>query len=110
MMNRYLLCHIMSEDQEIPMYCCLPFSYAVYYGMIKISYERNEVAVSLKSSLSEGQKKGIWDSLYKMHITNVHPDFLHIVHCPWCGLHMNNVVDFDKCHAGAFSSKEGWEK
>jgi hypothetical protein len=48
------------EEEEIPMYCCLPFSYVVHYGIIKIDYDRNEVSISLKSSLSEGEKMGIW--------------------------------------------------
>ena len=44
--------------EEIQMYCCLPFSYAVKHGLIKINTERIEVEISLKSSLSEGEKKG----------------------------------------------------
>jgi hypothetical protein len=31
------------ENEEIEMYCCLPFSYAVKYGLIKINTERIEV-------------------------------------------------------------------
>jgi hypothetical protein len=48
-------------SKEIPMYCCLPFSYAVHYGIIKIDMERIEVKLSLKSSLSEGERKEISD-------------------------------------------------
>lgn len=38
-------------------------------------------------------------------------DYLEITYCPWCGLHLNNAVDFDKSdHLGQYSSKEGLEK
>jgi|SRR5918996_2274274 hypothetical protein len=102
-----------AEAEELPMYCCLFFSYAIKYGLIKIDYERNAIEIPLKSSLPEGEKKEIWDKLYKQHISNIHPDYFSIIHCPWCGLHMNHVVDFDKCsyiHAGQYSSKEDWER
>lgn len=102
----------MSEQQEIPMYCCLIFSYAVKYGFITIDYERIEVEISLKSLLSESEKEEIWNELNnKAHISNIHPDYFHIIHCPWCGTHVSTVIDFDKSiHAGQYSSKEGWKR
>jgi hypothetical protein len=104
----------MLVSEEFQMYCCLPFSYAVKYGLIKINTERVEVEISLKSSLSEGEKKEIWDELYnKANISNIHPDYFYIIHCPWCGLHLKHAVDFDMTryvHAGQYSSKEGWER
>jgi hypothetical protein len=48
-----------SESEEIQMYCCLPFSYAVKYGLITINTERIEVEILLKSSLPESEKKVI---------------------------------------------------
>lgn len=103
-----------NEIEEIQMYCCLPFSYAVKYGLITINTERIEVEISLKSSLSEDEKKKIWDELYnKANISNIHPDYFYIIHCPWCGLHVKHAVDFDMSryvHAGQYSSKENWER
>ena len=99
-----------NEMEEIQMYCCLPFSYAVKYGLIKINTERVEVEISLKSSLSESEKEEIWDELYKVNITNIHPDFFFIIHCPWCGTHVSTVIDFEKSiHAGQYNRKENWE-
>jgi hypothetical protein len=41
---------------------------------------------------------------------SITPDYLEIMYCPWCGLHLNHAVDFDKSdHIGQYSSKEGWE-
>jgi hypothetical protein len=104
----------MDINEEIEMYCCLPFSYAVKYGLIKINTERIEVEISLKSSRSESEKKEIWDNLYnKAHISNIHPDYFYIIHCPWCGLHLKHAIDFDMSryvHAGQYSSKENWER
>jgi hypothetical protein len=38
-------------------------------------------------------------------------DHFLIIHCPWCGIHLSTVIDFDKgVHAGQYSSKEGWER
>ena len=93
-----------SEIGEIQMYCCLPFSYAIKYGLIIINTERIEVEISLKSSLSESEKEEIWDDLYnKANISNIHPDYFYIIHCPWCGTHVSTVIDFDKgVHAGQY--------
>jgi len=52
-------------NEEIPMYCCLTFSYAVYYGFITIDTERIEVEISLKSALSENEKEEIGDNCIK---------------------------------------------
>lgn len=99
------------KGEEIPMYCCLHFSYAVKYGLITIDYEHNSIETPLKSSLSESQKKEIWDKLVNENITHIHPDYFYPVHCPWCGIHLKHVIDFDKCvKIGQYSSKEGWEK
>jgi|SRR5918996_213671 hypothetical protein len=98
-------------DEDIPMYCCLPFSYAIKYALIKVDYEHNAIEISLKSSLSEGEKRELSNRLSKAHIMHIHPDYFYIIHCPWCGVHMRHVIDFDKCvHAGQYSSKEGWER
>lgn len=99
------------RDEEIPMYCCLPFSYAVKYDFIKIDIHSIEGEIPLKSSLTDGEKKEVSDKLYKAHITNIHPDYIEIVHCPWCGCHVSTVIDFDKgTHSGQYSSKENWER
>jgi hypothetical protein len=103
----------MSESviEEIQMYCCLPFSYAVKYGLIVIDYERNSVEIPIRSSLSDNENKQLIDKLYKEHISHIERDFLYPVHCPWCGIHLNHAVDFDKCNKiGQYSSKEGWER
>jgi hypothetical protein len=47
----------MSEEQEIPMYCCLCFSHAVHYEFITIDTEPIEVEIRLRSSLSDSKKK-----------------------------------------------------
>ena len=103
-----------NEIEEIQMSARLPFSYAVKYGFITIDTERVEVKISLKSSLSESEKEKVWDELYnKANISNIHPDYFYIIHCPWCGLHLKHAVDFDMSryvHAGQYSSKEGWER
>ena len=98
-------------EEEIPMYFCLTFSYAVHYGFITIDTERIQVEIRLQSSLSDTEKKEIRDKLYEQHITNINADYFHIIHCPWCGTHVSTVIDFDKgVHAGQYTSKEGWER
>jgi hypothetical protein len=100
-----------SENEEIQMYCCLPFAYPVKYRFITLDYDRNSIEISFKSSLSESEKKEIWDKLYNEHITNIHPDYIDIIHCPWCGTHVSTVIDFDKgSKLGQYSSKENWER
>jgi hypothetical protein len=79
-------------EKEIPMYCCLPFSYAVHYSLIKIDYERNDISMTMKSSLTEGEKEEIWQRLKRIKISYIDPDIIHIVHCPWCGLRINHAV------------------
>jgi hypothetical protein len=37
------------ENEELPMYYCLTFSYAVKYGFITIDYERNSVEIPLRN-------------------------------------------------------------
>jgi hypothetical protein len=100
-------------SEEIAMSCWLPFSSAAKYGLIKIDMEHTEVKTSLKSSLSEEEKKEIWARLFEARITNIHPDHFYIIHCPWFGLHVKHAIDFDisrYVHAGQYSSKEGWER
>jgi hypothetical protein len=100
-------------SEEIEMYCCLPFSYAVKYGLIKIDYECNLIEIPLKTSLTEIEKKAAIDKLNKENISShVHPDYLAPAHCPWCGLHLNIAVDFEKgcSKPGQYSSKENWER
>jgi hypothetical protein len=63
-------------EEEIPMYCCLPFSYAVNYGSIAIDTEWSQVE---QSSLSDSEKKEIRDKLYEQHITNITADYFHII-------------------------------
>jgi hypothetical protein len=46
-----------SESEEFQMYCCLPFSYAVKYGLITIDYDRNSVEIPIRSSLSDNENK-----------------------------------------------------
>lgn len=100
-----------SEIEEIQMYCCLPFSYAVKYGLITVDYERNSVEIPIRSSLSDNENKQLIDKLHKEHILHIERDFLYPVHCPWCGVHLNIAIDFDKCaKIGQYSSKEGWER
>jgi hypothetical protein len=103
-----------SEIEEIPMYCCLTFSYAVKYGFITIDYERNSVEIPLRN-LSDNKKQEITLKLKKQKErvldTHIDPDYLYPVHCPWCGIHLKHVIDFDKCaRDGQYSSKEGWER
>jgi hypothetical protein len=103
----------MSENvnEEILMYCCLPFSYAVKYGLITIDYDHNSVEIPIRSSLSDNENKQLIDKLHKAHISHIERDFLYPVHCPWCGIHLNIAIDFDKCSKiGQYSSKEGWER
>ena len=57
----------MNEIEEIQMYCSLPFSYSVKFGLIKIDIERTEVEISLKSSLSESEKEKVWDDYIIKH-------------------------------------------
>jgi hypothetical protein len=46
-----------NEIEEIQMYCCLPFSYAVKYGIINIDYDCNSVEIPIRSSLSDNENK-----------------------------------------------------
>jgi hypothetical protein len=55
------------EKEEIPMYCCLAFSYAVHYGFITIDTEWIQVEIRLRSALSDSKKKEIIDKLYEQH-------------------------------------------
>jgi hypothetical protein len=101
------------EIKEIPMYCCLEFSFAVHYKFITIDMERNTITINLKSALSKPEKNEIMNRLRKEPLDpcSITPDYLEIMYCPWCGLHLNNAVDFDKSdHLGQYSSKEGWER
>ena len=52
-------------ENEIPMYCCLEFSFAVYYKFITIDIDRNSIKIDLKSTLtlSELDKQAIIDRL-----------------------------------------------
>jgi hypothetical protein len=54
-----------SESEEIPMYCCLTFSYAVKYDFIKIDTHRVEVGIFLRSSLTNSDENEVWDKLSK---------------------------------------------
>ena len=58
-------------EKEIPMYCCLLISYAVYYKFITIDMDRNSVDIRLHlgSTLSEDVKKAIDNKLCKEHLT-----------------------------------------
>lgn len=99
-------------EEEIPMYCCLFFSYAVYYKFITIDRKRILVEIKLKSPLSDDDaKKEIRARLKEKHLTNIDPDYFLIIHCPWCGTHVSHVIDFDRVgRPGQYSSKEGWER
>jgi hypothetical protein len=93
------------EQKEIPMYCCLEFSFAVHYKFITIDMDRNTITINLKSPLMDRLRK---EPLGPCSIT---PDYVEIMYCPWCGLHLNHAVDFDKSdHLGQYSSKERWER
>jgi hypothetical protein len=82
--------------------------------------DRNTITIDLKTSLSlsEADKNGITERLRKPEVHShmgpayIYPDYLEIVYCPWCGLHLNQVVDFEKGCAkiGQYSSKENWER
>ena len=105
------------KDEEIPMYCCLTFFYAVKYGFITIDYERNSVEIPLRNLTDDKNKKQeiiLKLKKAKERVLNSHidPDYLYPVHCPWCGLHLNYAVDFEKgwSKEGQYSSKEGWER
>ena len=107
---------IMSTDsdvEEIPMYCCLTFSYAIKFGFITIDYDRNSVEILLRN-LTDDKKQEITLKLQKERInTHFDPDqgYLYPVHCPWCGVNLKYVIDFDKCcKEGQYSSKENWER
>ena len=98
-------------SEEIPMYCCLYFSDAVHYGLITIDTERIEVDIRLRSSLLNSEKKELKTKLIEEHNTHMDADHFFIIHCPWCGVHLSTVIDYDRgAHAGQYSSKEGWEK
>jgi hypothetical protein len=47
----------MFTDEEIPMYCCLTFSYAVKYGFITIDYDHNSIEIPLRN-LTDDKKTG----------------------------------------------------
>jgi hypothetical protein len=57
-------------EEEIPMYCCLTFSYAVNYGSIAIDTEWSQVE---QSSLSDSEKKEIRDKLCVNNILQILP-------------------------------------
>jgi hypothetical protein len=57
-------------EEEIPMYCCLAFSYAVNYGSIAIDTEWSQVE---QSSLSDSEKKEIRDKLCVNNILQILP-------------------------------------
>jgi hypothetical protein len=104
----------MFVNEEIPMYCCLTFSYAVKYGFITIDYERNLVEIPLRN-LTDDKKQEISlkQQKYKERISQyIDFDYLYPVHCPWCGLHLNIAIDFEKgcMREGQYSSKESWER
>ena len=69
----------MSVSEEFQMYCCLPFSYAVKYGIITIDYDRNTVEIPIKSSLSDNENKELRDKLYKEEYSCIDRDFLYPV-------------------------------
>ena len=99
-----------SESEEFQMYCCLSFSYAVKYGIITIDYDRSAVEIPIRSSLSENEDKELRDKLYREG-SPIDQDYLYPVHCPFCGLHLNIAIDFEKCNKiGQYSSKENWPK
>jgi hypothetical protein len=79
---------------------------------ITIDYKHNSIEILLRTSLSDNERKEITDKLYKERIiTHLKPDYLYPVHCPWCGIHLKHVIDFDKCaRDGQYSSKEGWKR
>jgi hypothetical protein len=98
------------EEEEIQMYCCLTFSYAVKYGFITIDYEHNSVEIPLRI-LTDNKKQEITLKLQKERVSHIDPDYLYPIHCPWCGIHLKHVIDFEKSgRDGQYSSKEGWER
>ena len=98
-------------SEEIPMYCCLFFSYAVRYKFITTDRKRILVEIKLKSPLEDDANKEIRSRLWEKHLTNIDLNYFLIIHCTWCGTHVSHVVDFDKVgRPGKYSSKEGWEK
>ena len=42
------------------------------------------------------QKQEMTLKLQKERISHIGPDYLYPVHCPWCGLHLNIAIDFEK--------------
>jgi hypothetical protein len=97
------------ENEEPPMYCCLTFSYAVKYGFITIDYKRNSVEIPLRN-LTDDKRQEIMLKLQKhkhkerIITTHMDPAYLYPVHCPWCGVHLNIAIDFDKsCREGQYS-------
>jgi hypothetical protein len=82
-LHTYVMSESESETEEIQMYCCLQFSYAVHYGFIKIDTHRIEVEISIRSSLTDGKRKEVMDELSKAHISSFHPDYFCIIHCLW---------------------------
>jgi hypothetical protein len=77
------------------MFCCLEFSFAVYYKFITIDMDRNSIKIDLKSALSKREKNGIVDRLLEEPLDpcSINPDYIEIMFCPWCGLHLNHAVD-----------------
>jgi hypothetical protein len=69
-------------SEEIPMYCCLFFSYAVHYKFITIDRKRILVEIKLKSPLEDDAKEQIRSGLWEKHLTNIDPDYFLIIHCP----------------------------
>ena len=60
------------------------------------------------------EKKELKAKLREEHNAHMDADHFFIRHCPycpWCGIHLSTVIDFDKgADAGQYSSKEGWER
>jgi hypothetical protein len=71
------------ETEEIPMYCCLPFSYTVKYGLITIDYDRILIEIPIRSSLSDNENKELKDKLQKEHISSyIERDFFILFTVP----------------------------
>jgi hypothetical protein len=68
--------YIMSE--EIQMYRCLTFSYAVKYGFITIDYERNSVEIPLRN-LTDDKTLEITLKLRKQAISQIDPDLGYLI-------------------------------
>jgi hypothetical protein len=46
------------QEKEIPMYCCLEFSFAVHYKFVTIDMERNTITINLKSPYQNLKRMG----------------------------------------------------